>query len=337
MIGDGDSTAYEVENPDSGPEFITTEGGEEVKEESEETVEAAEESEVETQPEVETQQEVAESYNPDYSYKVLDQEKEFPELLRSIVKTKEEEDFVRDLLTRADGLDPLKEKNQRLSSDYDELKGNNDQIVDRLTELEYYKKNKLYGHLFDEIGIPRNDVIKEVAQWLREQDNPELAQQMQQVRQADIQAFQHQKNSDLLQQQNQQLMENQFQLQMDQALADPEVAQIKSRIDALKGPGYFMQKVDDVGLAHYNRKGFDMTAGDAVRQVASELRDFINLDVATDANDLATARKAQRAGKPKGHIPNVGKGSQASPVKRTPRSMQDLFKMRDEVISELSG
>lgn len=66
------------------------------------------EQEVQTQP-AESSEPVQE-YVPSFSYKVKDEERTFDERFKSIVKSKADEDYIRDLYTKADGLPLIKEK-----------------------------------------------------------------------------------------------------------------------------------------------------------------------------------------------------------------------------------
>lgn len=52
----------------------------------------------------------AEGYVPTFSYKVKDEERAFDDRFKSVIKSKADEDYIRDLYTRADGLPLIKEK-----------------------------------------------------------------------------------------------------------------------------------------------------------------------------------------------------------------------------------
>ena len=76
-------------------------------EQQEQPVEEAPQAEVVA---TEAPAEPAEEYVPSFTYKVKDEEKAFDERLTAIIKTKEDEDYIRELYTKADGLDSYKEK-----------------------------------------------------------------------------------------------------------------------------------------------------------------------------------------------------------------------------------
>jgi hypothetical protein len=64
----------------------------------------------------------APSYQPKLKYKVLDQEKDFPDWAKPIVKSPEVEKTIRDMLERAEGLDHVKQRREVLEGENRQLK-----------------------------------------------------------------------------------------------------------------------------------------------------------------------------------------------------------------------
>jgi hypothetical protein len=335
-MSEGNEAVFEVENPDKGPEYVESVGGEEIKAEAEEIQDTSPEQteEVESPSQDEAPEEVVESYTPDFGYKFNDEQREFPEWIREVVKSKSEEDQVRDLFQRADALDSYKDRYSTLDEKYGETVSQNDKLVGRLDELDYYLDKKHYDVFFKEIGVSDQDIVNYVSNLLKWQDNPELLSQHQAVRDADIRQYQQQQDSASLKDQNQQLLRNQHNLAMEAAMNLPEVRTVREYVDGANGPGTFKTLVDEYGRAYYHENGGkDTTAEDAVFTVMNRYKKHMDIGAASGGEGLVEAERVQRQGKPGGHIPNVGKGSSASPVKKQPRSIDDLRKRYEELAS----
>src|SRR5688500_3044500 len=87
----------------------------EVKEPVETTTATTTEPPKETEPptEGEPPKEVPQ-YTPNYKFKVMDEEKEFDDFLKGAIKTKEDEEKLRDIVTKAYGLDAHKKTHETL-------------------------------------------------------------------------------------------------------------------------------------------------------------------------------------------------------------------------------
>jgi len=96
----------------------------------------------------------------DFTYKVQGEVKEFDDRLKSVVKTKEDADYVRDILERADGIHHIKEHRDRLKQEISGFE----------TQLDEYKyKDELVKKLVEAgdplgalkvIGLKEEDLIK---------------------------------------------------------------------------------------------------------------------------------------------------------------------------------
>jgi len=160
---------------DSSLEQITS--IEDLKELANGTHEPAESEQVETmedraQPEVEASEELVE-YTPDFTYKVKDEVLEFDEALRAAVTTKEAEDRLRDLYTRAAGLDGYKTKNSELQSQLDELSPQLHRMVDGFKNIKSLRDDKDWDRLVQIIGWDKEDLLDYAESILEFQELPE--------------------------------------------------------------------------------------------------------------------------------------------------------------------
>lgn len=63
----------------------------------------------------------APEYKPDFSYKVYDTVKEFDPRLRSVIKSKDDEAYIRDIVTKAEGLEINKRNLEKFKKNTKEL------------------------------------------------------------------------------------------------------------------------------------------------------------------------------------------------------------------------
>jgi len=102
-------------------------------------------------------------YTPSYKYKVKDEEREFDKRLHAAIKTKEDEDYIRDLHTRADGLDTYKKK-------HSDLEGQTNKIVAGLQKLQQFRDSGDIGNLVKSLGL-KDDALIDYVKSVLDEDN----------------------------------------------------------------------------------------------------------------------------------------------------------------------
>lgn len=113
-------------------------------------------------------------YTPDLTYKIKDEEHTFDERLHGAIKTKEDEEFLRDLVTGRAGLDSYKEKLNSRNSEYDELLNNAENLhggYERIKELRDagdYRKL-----LFENMGMNKEQILDFAYELAEEMELPE--------------------------------------------------------------------------------------------------------------------------------------------------------------------
>lgn len=112
----------------------------------------------------------------DYTYKVKDEVMEFPEHLRGSIASKEQEDELRDLYTRAAGLDSYKSKNTELMDQNNELAGLKpelNRLVDGYRNIKELRDGKQYHKLIETLNWDKEDLIDFAEELLSEEELPE--------------------------------------------------------------------------------------------------------------------------------------------------------------------
>ena len=119
-----------------------------------------------------TDQDVTE-YEPNYSYKVRDEERAFDERFRPVVTDKETEEALRDLYTRADGLDTYKQKVSAYEDSVRQHQERVSQLQGGFNTLKEYREKGDYRQLFNAIGVKNDDILKYAYSVAQEDELPE--------------------------------------------------------------------------------------------------------------------------------------------------------------------
>lgn len=91
------------------------------------------------------------NFKPNFEYSVLDQKKEIPEQLRSIIVDEESEKFVRDLMERSDGLPIVKEKYQQTKQVLDTRTNFLKEVIERRESGDLHGAAKMLNFSEDDI------------------------------------------------------------------------------------------------------------------------------------------------------------------------------------------
>lgn len=114
-----------------------------------------------------------EEYEPNFTYKIKDEEHQFDEMFNPFVNDKQSEEALRDLYTKAGGLDSYKEK----VTSYEERLGERDSEItglrDGFKQLRGFRDEGKYRQLFSSIGLSDDDVMKYSLSVAQEEELPE--------------------------------------------------------------------------------------------------------------------------------------------------------------------
>ena len=277
------------------------------------------------------------TYTPNYKFKVLDTEKEFDEFIRPIIKDKDSEEKLRDLYTKAHGLDTVKNKYEETKEQLNER----EEVLNRLFSL---KEAPTYDDLFNSMGLDKKKVLEYAwTEWRKQgyQGQPLPYQQANQtwspdtqtqpdyngtqpqqaydpyydnVREAQRQQYFAQKQIQTLQQQNQEAEIRQNQIELDMILNQPRWQEVQKQFPNFRylvGAAGFTAEVSEgkrVPVSVAVEKAFDMFVKPNIQQ----------------------GQSAQQGTTQRPPTINTPRSSGSSPVKKAVRSLDDMFKARDE-------
>jgi hypothetical protein len=329
-----DSSEFETDQSEDLEEKESEERAEpEVKETTDkESSEDAGEDPDEEKPESNTP-EVSEKkpeYTPNLKFKVYDQEKEFPEWSKSLIKDEKIEAEFRTLFSKAEGLEEMKPRHQATIQERDEYKSELEWMrgdVNRIIGLRE-KSPELF---FAELGVPDDLILKMASKIVDAKESPEAWERYQRNRQMMVDGYQKERQ---VESQQFDLNRQQFEVHqqaMSSALGSPEITSFQSQYDAVYGAGAFQEQVRQYGNYQYQATKRNISPYDAVKYVYEYHRKGFTQPqpqpVQTMPLQGATAAAPVRREAPP-VIPNVGKGRNASPTKpkfKTIQQMRDYY------------
>lgn len=268
-------------------------------------------------------------YTPNFKYRVYDQEKEFDPKLQALITDKASEDTIRDLVTKAEGLDVLKPTHQRIVQDRDKIASERNALsanANRIMGLRDSNRRLFFA----ELGVTDQMLVaaaREIAD-AQDPENPSGWTQFQQMRQAEWNA--HVAN---LQNSQTQANANQSAVQaheqaLQRAFSAPHVSTFAQRFDALHGQGAFREAVEARGNFLYHQRGYvdpQLVAEDVIAFQSKGMALTPAPATPTPGSTVTPAggTPAVRP-RPKG-LPNVGRGrASTSPIGKRPKNVKEL-------------
>lgn len=277
---------------------------------------------------VDSQPPPAPSFQPNFKFKVHDEEKEIDEMFRGLIKDQDTEKKIRELHEKAYGLDVQKPKYERMKQEFQEVSTKYGNIDKSLKQLSSYVQAGDLGSFFQATQIPKQMIFEYVKKELELMEaSPEQRAEVERV-QAERRRLYN------LEQENQDLktrFETESQsarvMELTTALASPVVSSVAQSFDAKMGSGAFKMEVIKHGLAVSQTTGETISVQQAVQETVEKWKQFFGETQQAStpgASPMETASQAQAAPKPT--LPNVS-GRSASPLKAGPRSIDDLKKI----------
>lgn len=262
-------------------------------------------------------------YTPNFKFKFKDKDLEFDDWAKGAIKDAETEKKVRDLYTRANGLEVTKQKADSLATENQELKqqvANTDQFLDRVGQ---YVAREDFDSFFEELKIPPEKILKyaiglaERENWT-EQQKAEWTASRTARREADQYKAQYEETHSAMNQLKVQRRE--FELQ--QIMSRQDVAQaVQAYNTGMANPSAFRDLVIQIGSAAAAR-GVDLPAETAVAEAMRYLR-----GANPNLGQAPQRQVVQHTDKPV--IPSI-QGRGTSPVKPAIKSLDDVRKLARE-------
>ena len=281
------------------------------------------------------------AYTPSYKYKILDKEYEFDAWMKPLLKDKETEEKLRDLVTRSHGIDEIKKSRDELRTKLEDVEPKYKNIDASLTYLSDLVNRGDIRAFVEAVKLPKKQLLQYAIEELKYLQLPAEergridAERAEQERLVSLET-----QNQTLQQQLYQASVQSRNHELSMVTSRPDVAAVVNQFNALVGkPDAFRAKVVEKGLTHFHLTGQDLTAEQAVEAVLSEVRPLLGVSASIaqgQAGQATLGQGAMQAGQPvvvretKPTIPNLQSGG-VSPVKKQPRSLDDLRKLRNQL------
>lgn len=279
----------------------------------------------------------SEDWQPNFKYIVHDDELEFDELVRPAITNPEIEKHIRDLYTKANGIDVIKSKYDDSLRQIEDVRAESQryqaEAQEALQGIEGLKKLALedfqsFAHI---VGLDDNTVLKYASNRIDYREKPEDERKR---IDRDIESRATSYGRDLeferLRKQNSDLMQRQHEDAMNAAYALPEISKFEKAFDAKLGKqGAFREHVRQYGSTQYKTNNTYVKPLDAVQAVYAQYKPLFGdaIDSAIE-NQNATSNKGKAGSKP---ARNLGPGRNATMVAKRIKSLDDLRKRANEL------
>lgn len=261
----------------------------------------------------------SEEYAPDYSYMYKDEKREFDERVRGAVGNKETEEYLRDLYTKADGLDSYKEKYTKRDSEYGELYDHSQALTSGYQKLQTMRESGDHRGLQNALGLSKDFVIE----WglaLAEEDELPEAQKQQLQSQRDMEAKMTAYEQKISQFEASHA-ESRVQDDLNQLEMFVSSESIKPVAQAMKEKGHdLVETVVAIGQLEYQKTGIEPSIESVVSRVADQYRYLVQQEPVQQQQQQQAVKQPT--------IPSINGNNQAT-VDKPVSSMDDLKKLAE--------
>jgi len=216
---------------------------------------------------------VTEDYTPNFEYKVRDDAFQFDDRVKTVVKTKEDEEYFRDLYTKSGGVDHYKTKINEYEDNYGKLYGHTEKLTKGFQNLKTLRDDGKLNELFTSLGVTEDQLMKHAIGLAKEQQLPEderMKNQQMRDYESKINNLEHKLNN----------VTTQFSSQREQADTMRDVDNLKGFVSSDRGQAIgnvmkanglnLMQEVVNHGLAVHQTTGNDIPVEQAFNEVLTK-------------------------------------------------------------------
>ena len=258
-------------------------------------------------------------YEPNLSYKIKNEEKQFADWLGSAVSDKEKEDYLRDLYTRADALDGFKDKYSKAEEEADMYYGQAQQLTDAFKAIQQFRDKGEFRKLQKALGVDDEYIVKMALDLVDEANLPENERNaIQAKRKADDELVQMRRELDQIKSERH---NREIQNDINELKSLVQSPEIKPIAEAMMAKNQnFVEQVMALGKFEYDKTGVEPTVAEMVNRVADQNRWILDIG----KQQLPVVEKPKT-------LPTVrGTGTtRTSPPKL--RSLEDLKKLANSL------
>lgn len=272
------------------------------------------------------------AYQPNYKFRAFGKEHEIPENFRSFIKDKETEEAFRKIHEKSFAMEKFQADEKKIKGDFDSYRTDTEPNIRAFNHFNNLLKNKDWDNLFGGLKVPEEEIFNWVEKRLQLRQMPaEQRQEFERQAQVRQQNYAYENQLNEIQTQHKQLATQTRVMQLENVLARQDVSSQAEQIEKAYGePGAFRNLVIEEAVNHYNRTGEDLPADQAVHMAVQKYGRFLqgaNQGTVNSQGQQVSAQASQNATQSSPPIiPHIG-GSSRSPVRKQPRSIEDLKNM----------
>lgn len=208
------------------------------------------------------------AYTPNFKYKVHGQEKEFDDWVRAAIKDQETEKKARELFTRSDGIEHIKQDREALSEENIGLKSELGEFHQSIEELRHFVRNDDLTSAWEKLGIAKEQVLRWALKEVQMAENPQLREQNEAQRRANLEMYQNRISSQTMAEQYDRAAGDLRQRELDFTMSRPEIQSIAESYDSRIGrSGAFVNEVINRGKFHWIANKVDMPVDQVIQEV----------------------------------------------------------------------
>lgn len=271
-------------------------------------------------------------YQPDFKFKVHDQEYEFDEFVRPTIKDKEVESKLRDLYTKAYGLETAQKSRDNWKTKYEETEKTAKVYQDILdVPLALYKDGKTVESVLS--MYKKEDILNAAKHIIEaEQASPEQKKIMEENFNNITESYHRRRAESSVSEEASLALQQAVTAQVELELMKSDYSEIANFVDSKLGKGTFKAEVFRHGDTCY-KSGRKIQPTEAVKEVYERFKPFYTTNSSTATAPTNTVKKVVAPTSAK-TIPNIkSSGSSGRPSK--PKSMGDLDRLEQELSSQL--
>lgn len=286
----------------------------------------------------------AAKWEPNYKYKAALQEKEVEEFWRPLMKDDESSKKVIDALQKLDGFDFVKESREKTNEQYKSLMLDYEAQAQVVNRVESSLQRGDLTSVFRQLGVTNDQVY----QWAQNQLQmmelpPDQRKALQDAENARLQNFDLEDKISQIERLHETQAVQARTMELNFELSQPEVQSVQQQWDATTGqPGAFRDLVIQEAQAAYYQTKEDLTAKQAVERVLQKFGKMLPSQGLSAQQPQAQTNVVapQQPQQPQAVVPAQKpvipstKGQGVSPIKKIPRTLEDLKKLHKEALAE---
>lgn len=282
-----------------------------------------------------TQAEQIAQYTPNFKFTAADKEHEIDEWVRPVIKDAETEKKIKELYSKAYGMEEVKAVREKMKQEYYNYKSQAEPLIKTVSEAhKFYTSGKQSladgningyvhktGEAFKQLGITDEDLKKYVFHKLNIEELPQdRKQEYNRFNELELQNQQLQQQTQEQQRYVQQLAVQARTADLNQATSKSDIAPIVQAFDQRNGAGSFNAEVIQRGQLYWQTQGIDVPAEKLVQEIITKY------GLTPSVAPQATAQVQPQT------VPTIPviKGGSSSPAGKVFKTTDDLVNYRKQ-------